>query len=78
MINCNSTFAFRRTTLQAGRWRVRDYMRSMHYFDVPNHFSRTMALRFTEPLTEMSTRNLSGGEERQERPLRKADNLTDN
>jgi hypothetical protein len=32
-----------------------------------------MALRLTQPLTEMSTRNLSGGKGR---PARKADNLT--
>jgi hypothetical protein len=32
-----------------------------------------MALRLTQPLTEMSTRNLPGGKGR---PSRKADNLT--
>jgi hypothetical protein len=32
-----------------------------------------MALELTEPLTEMSTRNLPGGEGR---PVRKADKLT--
>jgi hypothetical protein len=32
-----------------------------------------MGLVSTQPLTEMSTRNLPGG---QERPARKADNLT--
>jgi hypothetical protein len=32
-----------------------------------------MALGFTQPLTEMSTRNLPGGKGR---PARKADNLT--
>jgi hypothetical protein len=32
-----------------------------------------MALGSTQPLTEMSTRNLRGGEKR---PARKADNLT--
>jgi hypothetical protein len=32
-----------------------------------------MALESTKPLTEMSTRNLPGGEER---PARKVDNLT--
>jgi hypothetical protein len=32
-----------------------------------------MALRSTQPLTEMSTRNLSGGKVR---PARKADNFT--
>jgi hypothetical protein len=32
-----------------------------------------MALGLTQPLTEMSTKNLPGGKER---PARKADNLT--
>jgi hypothetical protein len=36
-------------------------------------FSRTMGLWSTQPLTEMSTRNLPGGKRR---PTRKADNLT--
>jgi hypothetical protein len=31
------------------------------FFNVPNISSRTMALESTQPLTEMSTRNLSGG-----------------
>jgi hypothetical protein len=35
--------------------------------------SRNMALWSTQPLTEMSTRNLPGGKKR---PARKADNLT--
>jgi hypothetical protein len=35
-------------------------------------YSRTMALGLTQPLTEMSTRNLSGGKKR---PARRADNL---
>jgi hypothetical protein len=30
-------------------------------FDLPNRSSRSMALGLTQPLTEMSTRNLSGG-----------------
>jgi hypothetical protein len=42
-------------------------------FIVPNSFSRAMALESTQPLTEMSTRNLAGGEGR---PARKADNIT--
>jgi hypothetical protein len=46
--------------LQAGRSRVRFPMRSL-------------ALGSTQPLTEMSTRNLPGGKGR---PARKADNLT--
>jgi hypothetical protein len=39
----------------------------------PNPSSRTMALGSTQPLTEMSTRNLPGSKGR---PARKADNLT--
>jgi hypothetical protein len=33
-------------------------------FNLPNPSSRTMALGSTQPLTEMSTRNLPGGKER--------------
>jgi hypothetical protein len=40
---------------------------------LPNPSSRTMALWSTQPLTEMSTRNLPGGKGR---PACKADNLT--
>jgi hypothetical protein len=43
------------------------------FFNLPNHSSRTMALGSTQPLTEMSTRNLPGVKGR---PARKADNLT--
>jgi hypothetical protein len=42
-------------------------------FNCPNPSSRTMALGSTQPLTEMSTRNLPGGKGRS---ARKADNLT--
>jgi hypothetical protein len=38
-----------------------------------NPSSRTMALGSTQPLTDMSTRNLPGGKKR---PARRADNLT--
>jgi hypothetical protein len=31
------------------------------FFDLPNPSSRTMAVGFTKPLTEMSTRNIPGG-----------------
>jgi hypothetical protein len=31
------------------------------FFNLPNPSSRTMALGSTQPLTEMSTRNLPGG-----------------
>jgi hypothetical protein len=54
--------------LQAGRSRVRFPM----LLDF-NPSSRTMALGSTQPLTEMSTRNLPGGKGW---PTRKADNLT--
>jgi hypothetical protein len=43
------------------------------FFNLPNPSSRTMALGLTQPLTEMSTRNIPGGKGR---PVRKADNLT--
>jgi hypothetical protein len=46
---------------------------SSDFFSLPNPSSRTMALRSTQPLTEMSTRNLPGGKGR---PERKADNFT--
>jgi hypothetical protein len=42
------------------------------FFSWPNPSSRIMALGSTQPLTEMSTRNLPGGKGR---PARKADNL---
>jgi hypothetical protein len=57
---------------KAGMSRVRVPM-SMVFFNLANPFSRTMALGSTQPLTEMSTRNISGGKGR---PARKADNLT--
>jgi hypothetical protein len=43
------------------------------FFNWPNSSSRTVALGPTQPLIEMSTRNLRGGKRR---PARKADNLT--
>jgi hypothetical protein len=43
------------------------------FSNLPNPSSRTMALGSTQPLTEMSTRNLPGGKER---PAHKVDNLT--
>jgi hypothetical protein len=42
------------------------------FFNLPNPFSRTMALGSSQPLTEMSSRNLPGSKGR---PARKADNL---
>jgi hypothetical protein len=41
-------------------------------FNLPNPSSRTMAQGLTQPLTEMSTRNLPGVKKR---PARKADTL---
>jgi hypothetical protein len=43
------------------------------FFNLPNPFIRTMVLGSTRPLTEMSTRNLTGGKGW---PAREADNLT--
>jgi hypothetical protein len=43
------------------------------FFNWPNPSSRIMAQVSTQPLTEMSTRNLLGGKKM--RPARKADNL---
>jgi hypothetical protein len=59
------------TMLQAGRSRVR-FPIVTGFFNWPNPSSRTMALGPTQPLTEMSARNLPGGKER---PARKADNF---
>jgi hypothetical protein len=58
--------------LQAGRSRDR-IPDEVDFFNLPNPSSRIMALGSTQPLTEMSTRNIPGGEGR---PARKADNLT--
>jgi hypothetical protein len=57
--------------LQAGRSpdRIPD---EVDFFNLPHPSSSTMALGSTQPLTEMSTRNLSGGKKR---PERRADNL---
>jgi hypothetical protein len=54
--------------LQAGRLRVRFPMREFDIFYLPNHSSRNMDLGSTQPLTEMSIRNLPGGKGR---PARK-------
>jgi hypothetical protein len=45
------------------------------FFNLPNPSSRTMALGSTQPLTEMSTRNLPGAKKR---PTRRTDNLAAN
>jgi hypothetical protein len=47
------------TMLQAGRSRVRVLMRWI-FFNWPNPSSRTMAQGSTQPLAEVSTRNLPG------------------
>jgi hypothetical protein len=60
--------------LQTSRSRFRFHMRSLDFFfRLNNPSSRTMTLSSTQPLTEMSARNLPGIKER---PARKADNLT--
>jgi hypothetical protein len=43
------------------------------FFNLPNLSSHIVALEMTQPLTEMSTRNLPGGKGF---PARKVDNLT--
>jgi hypothetical protein len=49
--------------LQAGRSPVRvpDEVDIYIFFDLPNPSERIMALGSTQPLTEMSTRNLPSG-----------------
>jgi hypothetical protein len=42
--------------------KVEQLVRSLNFFNSPNYSSRTMALGSTQPLTEMSTRNLPWGE----------------
>ena len=49
------------TALQTGRSRVRFPMVSLDFFHWHNPSGRTMALGLTQPLTEMSTRNVSWG-----------------
>jgi hypothetical protein len=56
---------------QAGRSPVRVPGKA-EFFNLPNRSDRTKALESTQPLTEMSTRNFSGGEKQ---PARRADNL---
>jgi hypothetical protein len=57
--------------LQAGMSPVR-VPDEVDFFNLPNRSSHTMALRSTQPLTEMSTKNLPGGKKR---PARRAVNL---
>jgi hypothetical protein len=49
------------TMLQGRRPRVLFLMRSLDFFNWPNPSCRTISLGSTQPLTEMSTRNLPGG-----------------
>jgi hypothetical protein len=58
--------------LQTRRSRVRFPMRTLEFFNSSDRTNRIMALGSTQPLTEMSTRNLPGGKGR---PARMADNL---
>jgi hypothetical protein len=58
--------------LQAVRSRVR-VPDEVDLFNLPNASSLIMALGSTQPLTEMSTRNLPGDKKR---PARRTDNLT--
>jgi hypothetical protein len=57
--------------LQVGRSPVR-VPDGVDFFNLPHPSSRIMALGSTQPLTEMSTRNLPGGKGR---PARRTDNL---
>jgi hypothetical protein len=57
--------------LQAGGLPVR-VPDEVDFFNLPNPSTRIMALESTQPLTEMSTRNIPGGKKRQ---ARRADNL---
>jgi hypothetical protein len=59
--------------LQAGRSQARVLMRSLNFFTLSNLSSCTTVLGFTQPQTEMSTRNLTGGKSL---PARLTDNLT--
>jgi hypothetical protein len=71
---CNTCRAVGRgTAIQVGRSRVRFPKGVIGIFHWHNPSGRTMALGLTQPLTEMSTRNISWG---QRRPVRRADNLT--
>jgi hypothetical protein len=61
--------------LQAGKAWVRIPMKLLNFFNLSNPSSRTVALGSTQPLTEMSTRNIPGGKRQ---PACKADNFTAN
>jgi hypothetical protein len=57
--------------LQAGRWPVR-VPDEVKFSNLRNSSDRTMALGSTQPLAEMSTRNLPEGKKR---PAHRAENL---
>jgi hypothetical protein len=59
------------TMLQTGRLLVQ-VLDEVDTFSLPNRSGRTMALRSTDPLTEMSTRNLPEGKKW---PARRTDNV---
>jgi hypothetical protein len=59
------------TLLHTGRSPVR-VPDEVNVFNLTNPSRRIMGLGSTQPLTEMSTRNLPGGKKR---PARRADNL---
>jgi hypothetical protein len=59
------------TMLQDGRSPIR-VPDEVDLFNLPHPSSRAMTLGSTQPLTEMSTRNLPGGKKRQ---ARRTDNL---
>jgi hypothetical protein len=61
--------------LHVGRSRVQVPMSLDFFFGLPMISSSSVALESTQPLTEVSTRNLPGSKERQ---ARKVDNLTAN
>jgi hypothetical protein len=61
------------TMLQAEKSPVR-VPDEVDFSNWPNPSSRTMALLFTQPLTEMSTKKFPGGEKR---PARRADNIAE-
>jgi hypothetical protein len=58
--------------LQAGRSPIR-VPDEVDFFNLPNYSRRIMALGSTQPVTELSTRNIPGGKKR---PAYRADNLT--
>jgi hypothetical protein len=64
--------------LQAGKLRVQVPVKSLNSFNLPNASGRTIALRFTQPLTAISIRRyLEGAREVKAVSARKADSLTD-